>query len=79
MPKHQMSGRVITIIIIIIIIKLLLPFGRQSYGGEILLCMFMLPYQIHSPELIGSLQLCLVVHYCTRGCAQSAIEHFYIT
>jgi hypothetical protein len=37
----------------------LLPFGRQSYGREILLCMFMLPYQIHSLESIGSLQLSL--------------------
>jgi len=37
----------------------LFPFTRQSYGHEILLCMFMLPYQIRSPGLFGSLQLWL--------------------
>jgi len=36
-----------------------LPFRTQSYGHEILLCMFMLPYQIRSPGSIGSLQLWL--------------------
>jgi hypothetical protein len=44
-----------------------------------LLCMFYVAIsnQIRSTRWIGSLAA-LVVHYWTRGCAQSAIEHFYI-
>jgi len=54
-----------------------LPFRTQSYGHEIL---FMYVYVAISDPLswIDWILAALVVHYCTRGYAQSAIEHFYI-
>jgi hypothetical protein len=57
----------------------LFPFRRQSYGHEIFV-MYVLCCHIKSNPLYSMdwILAALVVHYWTRGCAQSAIEHFYI-